>query len=241
MPFAFASAERLDETRRSGTSTPARSSSPISITASTSESSVGPTKRSAAPSPTLTADSSDTERNTSGSVKASRPACVSCCVRRTSGAALLSRAQHAHGIEIRQLSREPALELSAQFVRRAQTERRIVHVHAPGRGGDRAIQRSKRLPEQRIVVVDATPAFPVERVRRVELRGRVARGRVGAGEREPGFPKPVLAEIPQPLVECRLVDPVEPDAGCQAAADVRQRPWLRREQPGREGGGAERR
>ena len=55
------------------------------------------------------------------------------------------------------------------------------------RGGDRAIHRLEPFSEQRVVVVDATPPFPVVAVGDVELHPRVAVGGVGAVERRAGL------------------------------------------------------
>ena len=75
-----------------------------------------------------------------------------------------------------------------------------------GRQRDRAIDGLEALLEQRVVVVDASPALPVVAVGDVELRARVAAGGVGAREGGARFDERVAPEEGEPIGGRLLVD-----------------------------------
>ena len=107
---------------------------------------------------------------------------------------------------------KPAVELRPQFVGAVHGQLGIVHDEASvGRERDRLVDCFQALAEQLIVAVQPVPSFAVVAVGNVELRPRIALGRVGAGESGSSGRELILSKERQAVGECLLVDAVRAD------------------------------
>jgi hypothetical protein len=114
-------------------------------------------------------------------------------------------------VEIFPTSFGSLFQLRLQFGGSVHLQIRIINCQrAVWRQVDRPIDCLQPLLEKRIVVIDATPALSVGGVANIELRTRIALGRIGAGPLVTRRAKLIATKECQAAVKLFLIDLVDP-------------------------------